>query len=190
MSISAVNGGHFLFRFLISYGVEHSVFVFVARDWGTGATPWGVFEVGPPAAGHTRAWKQSEGSPAPFMIQIRGNDLIPFSWGGLLLGWNRDVTVVAGNQICDVKTEIRGEGRNRMRGIVVTTNGNGDLVEVQRDCCDSAAAVRGWLQLYKYNGNLLQNRSVARSKLLRATQVIAGRTVLFASRKKKSAGGK
>ena len=42
------------------------------------------------------------------MIQIRGNDLIPFSWGGPLLGWNRDVTVVAGNQIWDVKTEIRG----------------------------------------------------------------------------------
>ena len=42
------------------------------------------------------------------MIQIRGNDLIPFYWGGLPLGWNRDVTVVAGNQICDVKTEIRG----------------------------------------------------------------------------------
>ena len=46
------------------------------------------------------------------------------------MGSNRDVTVVAGNQICVVKTQITGEeGRNRMRGIVVTTNGNGDLVE-------------------------------------------------------------
>ena len=49
------------------------------------------------------------------------------------MGSNRDVTVVAGNQICDVKTQIRGEvGRNRMRGIVVTTNGNGDLVEYSK----------------------------------------------------------
>ena len=68
---------------------------------------------------------RDEGLPAPFMIQIHGTDLIPFYWGGLPLGWNWDVTVAAENQIRDVKTQIRGEeGRNRMCGIVVTTNGN------------------------------------------------------------------
>ncbi len=49
---------------------------------------------------------------------------------------------------------------------------------------------RGWPHLYKYNGNLLQNRSVTRSKLPRAAQVIAGRKVLFAGRNKKYAGGR
>ena len=77
-----------------------------------------------------------------------------------------------------------------MRGIVVTTNGNGDLVEYSATAAIRLAVMRGWLQLYKYNGNLLQNRLMARSKLLRAAQVIAGRRVLFASRNKKSAGGK
>jgi hypothetical protein len=77
-----------------------------------------------------------------------------------------------------------------MRGILVTTNGNGDLFEYSATAANRLVVMRGWLQLYKYNGNLLQNRSVARSKLLRATQVIAGGRVLFASRKKKSAGGK
>ena len=80
------------------------------------------------------------------------------------------------------------EGRNRMRGIVATTNGNGNLVE-----CSATAAIRlgqgrGWLHLYKYNGNLLQNRVVNCSKLLRAEQTIAGRKVSFASRNEKYAG--
>jgi hypothetical protein len=45
------------------------------------------------------------------MIQIRGRDLIPFYWGGLPLGWNRDVTVAAENQIRDVMTQITGGRR-------------------------------------------------------------------------------
>ena len=77
-----------------------------------------------------------------------------------------------------------------MRGIVVTTNGTAISSSTARPLRFGWQWWRGWLQLYKYNGNLLQNRSVARSKLLRATQVIAGRKVLFASRNKKSAGGK
>jgi hypothetical protein len=107
------------------------------------------------------------------------------------LGWNRDVTVVAGNQICNVKTEIRGEeGRNRMRGIVVTTSRNGNLVEYSMMAMIRLGQVRGWLQLYKYNGNLLQNSVLAGCELPRATHVIAGRTMMFASRKEKSAGEK
>jgi hypothetical protein len=77
-----------------------------------------------------------------------------------------------------------------MRGILVMTNGNSNLVEYSTTAAIRLAVMRGWLQLYKYNGNLLQNRLVAGSKLPRATQVIAGRKVLFASRNKKYAGGK
>ena len=62
---------------------------------------------------------RDEGLPAPFMIQIRGRDLIPFYWGGLQLGWNRNVTVVAGNLICDVKTEIRGR-REGIEGVALS----------------------------------------------------------------------
>lgn len=80
------------------------------------------------------------------------------------------------------------EGRNRMRGIVATTNGNGNLVEYSATAAIRLAVMRGWLRLYIYNGNLLQNRSMARSKLLRAAQVIAGRNVLFASINMKYAG--
>ena len=69
------------------------------------------FVVGTPAAGHTRGWERDEGLPAPLMIQIRGRDLIPFYWGGLPLGWNRDVTVAAENQIRDVMTQITGGRR-------------------------------------------------------------------------------
>jgi hypothetical protein len=76
-----------------------------------------------------------------------------------------------------------------MRGIVVTTNGNGDLVEYSATAAIRLAVMRGWLRLYIYNGNLLQNRSVARSNLPRAAQSIARRTMMFASRKEKSAGG-
>jgi len=43
--------------------------------------------------------------------------------------------------------------------------------------------------LYIYNGNLLQNRWVARSKLPQAVELTAGRKVLFASRNEQSAGG-
>ena len=77
-----------------------------------------------------------------------------------------------------------------MRGILVTTNRNRDIVESARLLPLRLAVMRGWLQLYKYNGNLLQNRLMARSDLLRATQVIAGRKILFASKNKYSAGGK
>ena len=80
------------------------------------------------------------------------------------------------------------EGRNRMRGIVATTNGNGNLVEYSATAAIRLAVMRGWLRLYIYNGNLLQNRSMARSKLLRAEQTIAGRKVSFASRNEKYAG--
>ena len=76
-----------------------------------------------------------------------------------------------------------------MRGIVVTTNGTASR-RVQRDRCDSLVEVGGKLRLYKYNGNLLRNRLMACPDLLRATQVFAGGRVLFASRKKKSAGEK
>jgi hypothetical protein len=87
---------------------------------------------------------RDEGSPAPFRIQIRGSDLIPFYWGGLRSGWNWDVTVLAGNQICDVKTQIRGEEeRNRMRGIVVTTSRNGNLVEYSMMAMIRLGQVRG-----------------------------------------------
>jgi hypothetical protein len=107
------------------------------------------------------------------------------------LGSNWDVTVVAGNRICVVKTQIRGEeGRNRMCGIVVTTNGNGNLVKYRTTAAIRLREMRGWLQLYKYNGNLLQNHLMVRSKIPQAAQIIAGRKVLFASRNDKSAGGK
>lgn len=89
------------------------------------------------------------------------------------------------------RSQIMGEeGRNRMRGVVATTNGNGNLVEYSATAAIRLAVTRGWLRLYIYNGNLLQNRSMARSKLPRAAQVIAGRTVVFASRSEKTAGGK
>ena len=63
-----------------------------------------------PPPGTPVGGNRDEGLPAPFMIQIRGRDLIPFYWGGLPLGWNRDVTVAAENQIRDVKTQIKGGG--------------------------------------------------------------------------------
>jgi hypothetical protein len=81
-----------------------------------------------------------------FMIQIRGTMLIPFYWGGLLLGWNWDLTVLAGNQICDVKTEIRGRrGRKRMSGIIVTTNWDGGVVDYIATATIQLAVVRGSL---------------------------------------------
>ena len=73
---------------------------------------------------------RDEGSPAPFRIQIRGKDLIPFYWGGLPLGWSRDVTVLAGNRIDDVNAQIRGaQGWTRVRGKLATTSGTGKFVE-------------------------------------------------------------
>jgi len=48
-----------------------------------------------------------------------------------------------------------------MRGILVTTNRNRDIVESARLLPLRLAVMRGWLQLYKYNGNLLQNRWVS-----------------------------
>jgi len=48
-----------------------------------------------------------------------------------------------------------------MRGILVTTNRNRDIVESVRLLPLRLAVMRGWLQLYKYNGNLLQNRWVS-----------------------------
>lgn len=77
-----------------------------------------------------------------------------------------------------------------MSEIVVTTTGNDDFVEHRTIAAIRLREMRGWPQLYKYNGNLLQNRLVAGSKLPRATQVIAGRKVLFAGKNKKFAGGK
>ena len=77
-----------------------------------------------------------------------------------------------------------------MRATLVTTNGTGKLVEPSTMAVIQLVVVKGWLQLYKYNGNLLQNRSVARSKLPRAAQSIAGRNRLFASKNKKYAGEK
>lgn len=78
------------------------------------------------------------------MIQIRGIDLIPFYWGGLPLGWNWDGTVVAENQICDANIEIKGEeGRNRIPGIVLTTNWSGNLVEYSATAAIRLVVVRG-----------------------------------------------
>ena len=55
-----------------------------------------------------------------------------------------DGTVVAENQICDVKSDVRGEeGRNRMHGIVVTTNGNRNLVEYRTTAAIPRGEVRG-----------------------------------------------
>jgi hypothetical protein len=76
-----------------------------------------------------------------------------------------------------------------VRGTLATTNGTGNLVEYSATAI-RLPVMRGWLQLYKYNGNLLQNRLVTRSKLPRATQTIASRKVLFASRNEKYADGK
>lgn len=77
-----------------------------------------------------------------------------------------------------------------MSGINVTTNGDGGVVDYSATAAIRLAVTRGWLRLYIYNGNLLQNRSMARSKLLRATQVIARSKGLVASRNEKYAGGK
>jgi hypothetical protein len=101
------------------------------------------------------------------------------------------MTILAGNPIDDVNAQIKGEGgKNRMRDTLATTNGTGKLIEQNATDAIRLGVMRGWLQLYKYNGNLLQNRLVARSKLPRAGQSIAGRNRMFASRNKRSAGGK
>ncbi|MBI2228736.1 MAG: hypothetical protein HYU46_06495 [Deltaproteobacteria bacterium] len=78
----------------------------------------------------------------------------------------------------------------RVLGKLATTSGTAKLVEPGTMAVIRLLVVRRWLQLYKYNGNLLQNRLVARSKLARAAQSIAGRNRLFASKNKKYAGEK
>jgi hypothetical protein len=77
-----------------------------------------------------------------------------------------------------------------MHGIVVTTNGDDNLVEYSATAAIRLAVMRGWLRLYIYNGNLLRKRLVTRSKLPRAKQEIAGIKVVFAGRNEKSAGGR
>ena len=67
-----------------------------------------------------------------------------------------------------------------MRGIVVTTSRNGNLVEYSMMAIIRLGQVRGWLQLYKYNGNLLQNRLMACSELPRAKRGVASGKVLSA----------
>jgi hypothetical protein len=67
---------------------------------------------------------------------------------------------VAGNQICDVKIEIRGGGESNAWNCR-NDERNGDLVEYSETAAIRLGVMRGWLQLYKYNGNLLQNRWVS-----------------------------
>lgn len=84
------------------------------------------------------------GSPAPFRIQIRGKDLIPFYWGGPPLGWNRDVTVVAGNQICDVKIQIMGGGAEESNAWNCRNDERGQRSRrVQHEGRDSAGNAEG-----------------------------------------------
>ena len=68
-----------------------------------------VLDSSRPLPGTPVRGSRDEVSPAPFRIQIRGRDLIPFYWGGLPLGWNWYVTVVVGNQIHDENAQIKGE---------------------------------------------------------------------------------
>ena len=72
-------------------------------------------------------------------FRIRGRNLLPFYWGGLPLGWNRDVTVVGENQIRDVKTQIRGEeGEESNAWNCRDDERERQSRRVQRDRCDSA----------------------------------------------------